>query len=36
MLYLSQSRPVTVEAVAKWSWSTRLWNNALAVVGPIL
>jgi cardiolipin synthase len=36
MTYLSQSRPVTPEAVAAWGWPTRLWNNALAVVGPIL
>jgi cardiolipin synthase len=36
MEYLSQSLPVTIEAVGSWRWSTRLWNNALAVVGPIL
>ncbi len=36
MMYLSQSRPVTRDAVAAWGWPTRLWNNALAVVGPIL
>jgi cardiolipin synthase len=35
-MYLSQSRPVKIEAVAAWGWPTRLWNNALAVVGPIL
>ncbi len=34
--YLSQSRPVTREMVEAWSLSTRLWNNTLAILGPIL
>ena len=34
MSYLADSRPVTQETVLNWSWRTRLWNNALAVVGP--
>jgi cardiolipin synthase A/B len=36
MSYLADSRPVTQETVLNWSWRTRLWNNALAVVGPVL
>jgi cardiolipin synthase len=34
--YLSQSRPVTREMVESWSLATRLWNNTLAILGPIL
>lgn len=34
--YLEQCRLVTAEEVANWSWRDRLWNNALAIVGPIL
>ncbi len=34
--YLSESRQVTLAQVEAWTWRTRLWNNALAVVGPIL
>ena len=34
--YLSQSRPVTREMVQSWSLATRLWNNTLAILGPIL
>jgi cardiolipin synthase len=36
MSYLADSRPVMQETVLNWSWRTRLWNNALAVVGPVL
>ena len=36
MSYLADSLPVTQETVLNWSWRTRLWNNALAVVGPVL
>jgi cardiolipin synthase len=36
MDYVGQSRRVTAEAVAGWSPARRLWNNALAVVGPVL
>jgi len=36
MSYLIDSRPVTEGTVLNWSWRTRLWNNALAVVGPVL
>jgi cardiolipin synthase len=34
--YLAQSRPVTAEAVANWSAARRLWNNAVAMLGPVL
>jgi cardiolipin synthase len=34
--YLDDSRPVTLDQVRAWGWRTRLWNNALAIVGPIL
>lgn len=34
--YLAQSRPVTQQVVDGWSAYQRLWNNALAIVGPVL
>lgn len=34
--YLAQCRPVTAEEVAAWSWQRRLWNNAMAILGPLL
>jgi cardiolipin synthase len=34
--FLARSTRVTRETVAAWPWSRRLWNNALAMVGPIL
>jgi cardiolipin synthase len=34
--YLADSRQITADSVAGWSWRTRLWNNTLAVVGPVL
>ena len=34
--YISNSNAVTPEMVTSWSMSRRLWNNTLAVVGPIL
>lgn len=36
MEYLSDSTRVTAEMVASWPWYRRLWNNGLAVVGPVL
>lgn len=36
MQYLSSSRRVTREMVAEWSVSRRIWNNALALLGPVL
>jgi cardiolipin synthase len=34
--YITQSHPVTKEAVAAWPMSHRLWNNFLATLGPVL
>ncbi len=34
--YLADSTRITAAAVAGWSWHKRLWNNALAIVGPLL
>lgn len=34
--YLASSRPVTAEQVAAWPMSRRLWNNAVAMLGPLL
>jgi cardiolipin synthase len=34
--YLACSHPVTAETVAQWSITRRLWNNTIAMLGPIL
>jgi cardiolipin synthase len=34
--YLAQSVPVTAERVARWSTTRRLWNNTIAMFGPVL
>ncbi len=34
--YISKSTPVTQEMVESWSLTTRLWNNTLAMLGPLL
>jgi cardiolipin synthase len=34
--YLASSRAITLAEVQGWSMGKRLWNNALAIVGPIL
>jgi cardiolipin synthase len=34
--YVSKSNPVTPEMVAAWSVPRRLWNNAVAMLGPVL
>src|SRR5437763_3273261 len=34
--YLARSHPVTAEAVAQWPMTRRLWNNTVAMLGPIL
>ena len=34
--YLADSTLITVEAVAAWPWHRQLWNNAMAILGPIL
>jgi cardiolipin synthase len=34
--WIAASRPVAAEAVAAWPVSRRLWQNGLAVLGPVL
>ena len=34
--YLASSHPVTAEMVAQWPMTRRLWNNTIAMLGPIL
>lgn len=34
--YLASSHEVTAETVAKWPTTRRLWNNAIAMFGPVL
>jgi cardiolipin synthase len=34
--YRAQSRPVTAEMVACWPVTRRLWNNSIAILGPVL
>ncbi len=34
--YIARSRPVTRETVAGWTWRRRLWNNTVAMMGPVL
>lgn len=34
--YLFDSTRITAEDVAKWSWRRQAWNNALAILGPLL
>lgn len=34
--YLAQSHPVTTDDVARWSVFRRLWNNVIAMLGPVL
>ena len=34
--YLEKSEQVTLERVNNWSISQRLWNNSMAVMGPLL
>ena len=34
--YIAGSRPVSAAMVANWSWHQRLWNNAIAMLGPVL
>jgi cardiolipin synthase len=34
--YIAQSRPVSGEMVEAWTWRHRLWNNAIAMLGPVL
>jgi cardiolipin synthase len=34
--YIDSSRLVTVEMVEAWTWYQRVWNNAVAMLGPVL
>ena len=34
--YMAKSNPITDEMVARWTWGRRLWNNAIAMLGPVL
>jgi len=34
--YIAQSNLVTQEMVAQWNWQQRLWNNTIAMLGPVL
>ena len=34
--YLADCVAITAQEVARWKWTTRLWNNTLAIVGPVL
>jgi cardiolipin synthase len=34
--YLARSHAVTAEMVAEWPITRRLWNNAIAMLGPVL
>jgi len=34
--YIAKSKPVTSEMVTRWSWGRRLFNNAIAMLGPVL
>lgn len=35
-VYLAQSRPVTADQLAAWPMTSRLWNNTIAMLGPVL
>ena len=35
-IYLAASRPVNAEVVAEWGIRHRIWNNAVAMFGPVL
>jgi cardiolipin synthase len=34
--YIARSYAVTSEMVAAWPWRRRLFNNAIAMIGPVL
>ena len=34
--YLARSYPVTVEMVGQWPMTRRIWNNTIAMLGPVL
>jgi cardiolipin synthase A/B len=35
-VYLAQSHPVTADDLARWPVTRRLWNNTIAMFGPVL
>lgn len=35
-VYLARSRPVTADMIAQWPMTRRLWNNSIAMLGPVL
>jgi cardiolipin synthase len=34
--YIAKSRRISSEMVAGWTWRQRLWNNTIAMIGPVL
>jgi cardiolipin synthase len=34
--YMGKSKPVSLEHVENWKWHRRLWNNTIAMFGPVL
>ena len=34
--YIARSSEVTGETVERWTWRQQLWNNAIAMLGPVL
>lgn len=34
--YLAGCKPISLDQVRAWSWINRLWNNTLAILGPVL
>jgi len=34
--YIARSKPITRDIVADWTWRRRLWNNTVAMLGPVL
>jgi len=34
--YIAKSNQISAEMVARWTWRRRLWNNAIAMLGPVL
>jgi len=34
--YIAKSKSITGEMVGRWTWGRRLWNNSIAMLGPVL
>jgi len=34
--YIAKSKPITRDMVERWPWHRRLWNNTIAMLGPVL